>query len=486
MNDAQNWATDEFAGADFGDQRLTKRVATIAAAIAGNPTASIPTTFERWSDTKACYNFLASEKVTPARIRMPHQQRTVDRIGEHSTVLVIQDITDLDFTGRRSVKGLGYLDAPFMQGVLVQTALAVTPDGAPLGVLEQHTWIRDPETKQKRSRSEKAKHVRSRPIEQKQTQHWLDVQASIYRQCAELGSTIVTVSDREADFHEYFALPRPEQMHVLVRVTHDRKLADEPKRLRQALSEQPVLGELVVEIGRSGERPPRTARLAIRAMRTTLAAPAWRNGTEAPERVEVSLVGAVEIDAPSDQKPIDWTLLTTLSLGDDGSIGFEDAVRIVDYYSRRWLIERFHYTLKSGCAIEQLQLEDRERIDNALAVYSVVAWRLMDLLYQSRIAPDADAGEYFDDDELLVLRLWATKQQPTKSRVTNRRIARPPVQSLTLEQAVRTIARKGGFLARTGDGDPGVKTLWRGLTKLAVAVEMLRGLRASGRLSGNA
>ena len=28
------------------------------------------------------------------------------------------------------------------------------------------------------------------------------------------------------------------------------------------------------------------------------------------------------------------------------------------------------------------------------------------------------------------------------------------------------IARLGGFLARKSDGDPGIKTLWRGYTKL--------------------
>ena len=28
------------------------------------------------------------------------------------------------------------------------------------------------------------------------------------------------------------------------------------------------------------------------------------------------------------------------------------------------------------------------------------------------------------------------------------------------------IAQLGGFLARTGDGEPGVKTIWRGLIRL--------------------
>ena len=38
---------------------------------------------------------------------------------------------------------------------------------------------------------------------------------------------------------------------------------------------------------------------------------------------------------------------------------------------------------------------------------------------------------------------------------------------LTLHEAVRSTARLGGFLARKSDGEPGSKTLWRGLERLA-------------------
>lgn len=42
----------------------------------------------------------------------------------------------------------------------------------------------------------------------------------------------------------------------------------------------------------------------------------------------------------------------------------------------------------------------------------------------------------------------------------------PPAEPPTLTQAVRMIARLGGFLGRKGDGEPGVKTIWRGLRRL--------------------
>jgi hypothetical protein len=58
--------------------------------------------------------------------------------------------------------------------------------------------------------------------------------------------------------------------------------------------------------------------------------------------------------------------------------------------------------------------------------------------------------------------------QPAEWRLLRRRFVpksrskKPP----TLRQAIVWISQLGGFLARKGDGDPGLKTLWQGLTKL--------------------
>lgn len=70
------------------------------------------------------------------------------------------------------------------------------------------------------------------------------------------------------------------------------------------------------------------------------------------------------------EKAISWLLLTTLPVND-----FDDAYRCLERYSVRWLIERYNFTLKSGCRLEALQLESADRLERALATYSIVAWR---------------------------------------------------------------------------------------------------------------
>ena len=146
---------------------------------------------------------------------------------------------------------------------------------------------------------------------------------------------------------------------------------------------------------------------------------------------------------------MEWLLLTTLRVSEEAS-----AQRIVGHYRLRWLIERYHYVLKSGCRIEESQLRESERIERLLALYCIVAWRLLWLTYVSRADPDAPCTEAFTDLE------WQCAYR------ANRNIKTVPDEPPTVRETVRVIAGLGGFLGRKSDGEPGVKVIWRGLMRL--------------------
>lgn len=148
-------------------------------------------------------------------------------------------------------------------------------------------------------------------------------------------------------------------------------------------------------------------------------------------------------------KAIAWLLLTTLEV-----TSFEQASRCLRWYSYRWLIERYHYTLKSGCRLEQLQLETADRLERALATYAIVAWRLLWLTYEARCHPNKSIEGILPAHDWIALycHMHQTTVLPDK----------PP----TLADCVRWIARLGGFLGRKNDGEPGVKTLWLGLQRV--------------------
>jgi hypothetical protein len=265
--------------------------------------------------------------------------------------------------------------------------------------------------------------------------------------------------------YDLFALPRRDGSHLLIRMAYNRRVEDgakhgvedeakheaedEAKYLWDAVRESPVLGEVTVEIGRRGDQPPREATLTIRVASLRIRPPANRPDKASLELIPVHMVLAEEEAPPEGVKPVCWLLLATFPV-----TTFDDAVRCVRYYSYRWLIERYHFVLKSGCGLEKLQLERAERIHRALATYCVVAWRLLWLTYEARHSPDSPC------DRVLEAHEW----QSLYCKVYNTPI--PPSTPPSLHEAVVMIARLGGFLARRNDGEPGVKTIWRGLRRL--------------------
>jgi hypothetical protein len=137
------------------------------------------------------------------------------------------------------------------------------------------------------------------------------------------------------------------------------------------------------------------------------------------------------------------------------------------YYTRRWTIERFHYTLKSGLRVERFQIDDAQSLEQALAVCFVVAWQLLWLTHLAREDPEGPATEVLTADELQVLS--AAERRPIGTR----------------RQVIRALAKLGGFPGNPSAGEPGVKTLWLGLTRFASMVQGWR-LHSQAAAAGDA
>ena len=141
------------------------------------------------------------------------------------------------------------------------------------------------------------------------------------------------------------------------------------------------------------------------------------------------------------------------------------AWQTVGYYRQRWQIERFFYVLKQGCWVESLQLQTRTRLEAAVAVYLIVAHRILHLQGLAKAEPEAPASTVFNAQECLTLGL----------------VHRPMIapSALNLREAVYRLARLGDYTARKNDGPPGPKTLWLGWQRLADSIAAHR-LFASG------
>lgn len=419
------WATEEFARAKLGDERLNNRLIILADRFADKPTASIPGACSDWAETQGAYRFLSQKKISWDKILGPHMARTEARIRQHPVALCIQDTTELDFNGQEIV-GLGPLSYEVQRGLYLHPTYVVTPEREPLGVTDAWMWAREPKD---------ADGHRPGPLE---SERWIKGYERIAEMSERVSNTrLVYVADREADILRLMqcahALDYPADW--LIRSQHNRSLPEGDKLWDAVLAGTP-LGEIQFAFASRHGQLARKVRQQIWSRRITLPA---KGGGE----LTVTCLVAREVDAPKGVKPIEWRLLTNRE-----APSLEAAVELINWYRVRWEIEMFFNVLKNGCRVETLQLATIGKIELALAVFMVVAWRLARLMRMGRIHPDLDAALLFSTEEWQAAYILAKKPVPKKS---------PCVRDV-----IRRVAGLGGFLGRKGDGEPGVKTLWLG------------------------
>lgn len=440
----ENWAESELGAADFGDKRLTERFVKIATDIAANPEGSVPQASGGWAGTKGAYRFWDNEKVTPERIRESHREQAVERAKEYGAILAIQDTMAVNYATHKTTKGLGPIDAHGTQGVLVHSVLAVSPDGVPCGLVHQQVWSRNKEDLRTKEERKKL------PIEEKESYRWLEsVEAT--KNAVSSETHIITVADREADIFELFVLPRPNNMDLLIRATQNRRVqVEDPKlkKLWESVEAAPESSEtMTTHLEHKPGVPARDVTFTLQWRTLTILVPSHKK--KKYQNVTLTAILVTETEPPEGAEPLSWLLLTSLKVET-----FAQAALCVVWYRLRWLIERYHFVLKSGCGLENLQLETAERLERALATFCVVAWRLLWLTYQARQTPNASCEAAFQTHEWQALYAFTHK--------TNVLPPAPP----SLHEATLLVAKLGGFLARASDGEPGVKTIWRGLRRL--------------------
>ena len=439
------WVEEELTGLHLGDKRRNRRAMQTLQTFWNRPNASIPEASGSAAEIQGIYGLLSAPTTSVEAIREAHAGATAKRVADCEEVLILQDTTELSFNTLQATEGLGPLSGDHSRGLMMHSALVVDHAGVPQGLLHQETWARDEEVGKRHTR-------RKRPIEEKESQKWLTtVRACEQRLPASVNAWII--GDSESDIYELMAMPRRPGIELLIRATHDRRVqaADGIAYLWETAAAAPVTTTKTVELKRTRARQARTAQLEVRLCPDVqILRPKHKRKNTAVEAVCVSVVLVREVgEVPPEEQPVEWLLVSTKRLA-----SAREALSAVEAYVERWKVERYHYTLKSGCQVEKLQLEHASRIERAVALYSIVAWRLLLITYLARTSPDLPCTVALDEEEWEVLHRMASPKKPL------------PSQPVSLREAVRQIARLGGFLGRKGDGEPGVKVLWRGLRRL--------------------
>lgn len=430
---------DEFGMAQTWDKRLTKRLVELANALGDAPSSSIPGACNGHAETQDAYRFLdqahpAKRNLGWERVLAPHMARTEARMAEHPVVLCLQDTTELDFNGQAAIDGLGKLSYEAQRGMYLHPTYAVTPQRLPLGIFDAWMW--------------------ARPLEVTESQRWVEGYERVAERAGQLpGTRLVYVADREADVLELMqrahALAHPAD--YLLRAQHNRCLPQGGKLWETTLATVP-LGEINFRLAARTNQAERAVCQTLHVQ--TVQLPDGQGGT-----MSVSCLIARETGEPKGQKPIEWRLLSNRLI-----TSLEEAAQLIEWYRCRWEIEILFHVLKNGCRVEALQLGHIKKLEVALAIYLVVAWRVAHLTRLARTQPELPASEVFEQIEWQAAWYLAKKD--------------PPKKTPTVREVVRRIAMLSGFLARKGDGEPGVKTFWQGFEKISCFVAGVDKMRA--------
>ena len=470
-----------------GNARLKKRFQMVLESMINKPSLKFPAGCKGRAEVKAAYRFLDNEHVTAISILASHRDATIERIRAQTVVLIAQDTTELDVTRPHEVMaGAGPLNDSSRVGFHDHVSLAMTPEHLGLGVVDAKIWARDPVEFEKDADQKRAER-RAKSIEEKESFRWVEGYSAACHVAQEApGTHIISLADSEGDIYEYLlegqAVEGARQASFIIRACQNRALvvpdetpaAESHRLLREQVASTPILAQRSLEIRgrdpkskddrkRKQPREARTAVVTIQAARVQLRGPSRPGGKL--DNVEVNVVLVTERNPPPGEEPIEWVLLTDLPIDT-----VEDVLRIIDYYMCRWQIEIYFRILKSGCKVEESQLEDAARFEPYLALNMIVAWRIMHVMMLGRECPDLPCDIVFDDDE------WQAVYAAVKKET-------PPSQPPPMKTMVGMIASLGGWLGRKCDGPPGPKAMWIGMQRMT---DLALGWCARAEHSGDA
>jgi hypothetical protein len=458
--ESAQWACEEFGGADLGDLRRTARLVAMAGAAVEHPSGTVAAVFATDREREGAYDFLENEEVDPAEMLHTMRRATLRRCGELPFVFVPVDGTSISVVDRHAERDFGAIGthAQGARGVKVIDALAVDPNGTVIGWLDLRFWTRTA----KNASPPRGSYARqARPVEQKETQHWMDAIAEARTALDEHGVRGWFQIDREGDGRDLLLALDGSGHWWTVRGNIDRSIELEHGdvgKLRAMLGAHAASGSYVLQVSGRPKRSKREARMVVRVAGVTL-----RLRDQKTSRITPMTVHAVwareEGTTPPGEDPIDWLLYTNRRIET-----LEDAQVAIYGYSQRWRVEECHRTWKAGgCDAEATQLRSFAAVQRWSIILAAVASRLERIKRLARAHGAAPASIELSAFEIHALRVLRFEGRPED-------VPRDPKN---IAEAVAWIAEMGGYANKYSGTPPGATVIGRGLERLQPAARLL-------------
>lgn len=421
----EQWIYEQFSTIEVGDTRLQKRAVDVAIGCAQRPEESLAGRFDKWADLQGAYRFFSNPKITHQALQQPHYDQVLEKARcSENLVLFIQDGSELLFNSHLWTQGLGPTADSSGNGLMFHSCLVAEyhePEETKiLGLSYQETWIRPDE--------------KTVDDDSKESEIWLKTLIKAGRP----QKNWVHVGDRANDIHDFFKGAIGSRWNFVVRARHDRQVQvnEAMKRIFPLIRKQPAKCNFKLNLRAKGARSSGEYKMEVTWTKVKIFSPG-KEGSEAGE--DVTYVRTWCLEDPG----LEWLLMTNLLVESEA-----DAIRIINIYQQRWLIEDYHKAVKTGFRIEDNQLKQASRILALFGMIAVIATQLLALREHCRIFPTTPVEEK-------IHKSWITLVE---------RYLQVKIQ--TVKDFWRALARMGGFIGRKSDGEPGWQTIWKGYKRL--------------------
>lgn len=433
----------------FGDARREQAGAALFDAVQKQRTLCLHRLGKDRRQTRQFAEFLANRAVSTQEMVIHAGRQTGQRVaGRH--ILCIEDTTELHFASHvASKRGFGAGGNGRDPGLFLHPSLAVDAQtGGIVGLVDCIVINRT---------AGKVTDRHARSAQDKESHRWLQAAITAGDVLSE-ADTITVVADGESDIYDLF-VGKPDNVHLLCRVMHNRVLAD-GGRLADRCDGWPERERVTIHVPVRGTRPERDAEVALRFGALTLRPPHKGPHMAQADGAEVAMwcVDVREIDPPAGQEPVHWRLLTTHRVET-----VAQARQIVAWYRRRWTIEQVFRSLKSHCLrIEDSQMEQAVCFTKLAVIGLIAAVRSMQLV----MARDGSTGQPVTDAvaqaHLPALQSLSDSLEGRTEKLKN------PFDPTTLAWFCWIVARLGGWSGYTSKGykPAGPKTMHHGLLRL--------------------
>lgn len=442
----QTWASQQFGHSNLGDPRRTQRLIKLASSLAKSPGISVSKLSESPAEMEGAYRFIRNEHISAEAIAESGFKATATVAKNYGTLLALEDTTTLSFKHHSVKEELGHVNqGNRCRGIQAHSVLLFAPEEQEvIGLIEQQRWTRDIQKRGQRNR-----HAQ-RAYQTKESYKWELASIHMQKRLEDTMSRVISVCDREADLFEYLTYKTQHNQRFVVRSMQSRCIEEDEDKLYHFASQLHRAGQRKVHVAQKGGRKARDVTLDIKYAPVTLKVPANKQG----EVIKLYYVGCLE-NSPDD-KALSWHLMTSEPIQSK-----EDALKIVEYYERRWLIEDYHKCWKTGgTQVESLRMQSRENLERMIVVQAFLATRILQLRFMKSIKNQAQKS----CENILSTTAWKLlwlKREKTK----------PPKVAPDIDWAYNQLAMLAGWKNSKQNGRAACKTLWEGWLKLQTILE---------------